>query len=95
MHGGMLTSKRSANTEYFLYDIDGEGSAEGGLTRPGRLAIDKFDNLIVSEEKTLKVFTVEGNFLYKIDVEQKINSIAASNAGNLYVVDKDCIHVFQ
>ena len=81
----------------FLYDIGGEGSAEGQLTRPGGLAIDKFDNLIVREDhnKTLKVFTVEGNFLYKIEVEQKGNSIAASNAGNLYVVDNDCIHVFQ
>ena len=79
----------------FLYDIDGEGSAEGGLTRPGRLAIDKFDNLIVSEEKTLKVFTVEGNFLYKIEVEHEENAIAASNTGNLYVVNEDCIRVFQ
>ena len=79
----------------FLYDIDGEGSTEGGLTRPGRLAIDKFDNLIVSEEKTLKVFTVEGNFLYKIEVKHKENAIAASNTGNLYVVNEDCIRVFQ
>ena len=81
----------------FLYDIGGEGSAEGRLTRPGGLVIDKFDNLIVSEDhnRTLKVFTVEGNFLYKIEVEQKGNSIAASTTGNLYVVDDDCIHVFQ
>ena len=81
----------------FLYDIGGYRSAEGWLTRPGGLAIDKFDNLIVSENhnKTLKVFTVEGNFLYKIEVEQKGNSIAASNTGNLYVVDDDCIHIFQ
>ena len=79
----------------FLYNIDGEGSAEGRLTRPGRLAIDKFDNLIVSEEKTLKVFTVEGNFLYKIEVESEENAIATSNTGNLYVVNKDCIRVFQ
>lgn len=80
----------------FLYDICGDGSAEGRLRWSPGLAIDKFDNLIVSEDhKTLKVFTVEGNFLYKIEVEQKINSIAASNAGNLYVVDNDCIHVFQ
>ena len=81
----------------FLYDIGGDGSAEGRLRRPGGLAIDKFDNLIVSEDhnKTLKVFTVEGNFLYKIEVEQKGNSIAASNTGNLYVVDDDCIHIFQ
>lgn len=78
----------------FLYDID--RSAEGWLWRPGGLAIDKFDNLIVSDDhEMLKVFTVEGNFLYKIEVEQKGNSIAASNTGNLYVVDDDCIHVFQ
>ena len=80
----------------FLYDIDGYRSAEGWLGRPGGLAIDKFDNLIVSDDhETLKVFTVEGNFLYKIEVAQKGNSIAASNTGNLYVVDDDCIHVFQ
>ena len=80
----------------FLYDICGDESAEGRLRWSPGLAIDKFDNLIVSEDhKTLKVFTVEGNFLYKIEVERKINSIAASNAGNLYVVDNDCIHVFQ
>ena len=80
----------------FLYDICGDESAEERLRWSPGFAIDKFDNLIVSEDhKTLKVFTVEGNFLYKIEVEQKINSIAASNAGNLYVVDNDCIHVFQ
>ena len=79
----------------FLYKIDGKGSAEGRLTRPGRLAIDKFDNLIVSENTTLKVFTVEGNFLYEIEVEHEENAIATSNTGNLYVVNKDCIRVFQ
>ena len=81
----------------FLYDIGGEGSAEGRLTRPGGLAIDKFDNLIVSEDqnKRLKVFTLEGNFLYKIEVEHKENEMATSNTGNLYVVNEDCIHVFQ
>ena len=81
----------------FLYDIGGDESAEGRLWWPGGLAIDKFDNLIVSEDsnKTLKVFTVEGNFLYKIEDEQKGNSIATSNTGNLYVVGDDCIHVFQ
>ena len=79
----------------FLYDIGGEGSAEGRLTSPGGLAIDKFDNLIVSEDKTLKVFTVEGNFLYKIVVEHEEKAFAASNTGNLYVVNEDCIQVFQ
>ena len=81
----------------FLYDIGGEGSAEGRLTRPGGLAIDKFDNLIVSEDskKKLKVFTVEGNFLYKIEVEHEENSIAASNAGYLYAIDYNFVHVFQ
>ena len=78
----------------FLYDIG--GSAERWLTRKGGLVIDKFGNLIMSEDhETLKVFTVEGNFLYKIEVEQKGNSIAASNTGNLYVVDDDCIYIFQ
>ena len=81
----------------FLYDIGGEGSAEGRLAGSSGLAIDKFDNLIVSEDrnKRLKVFTVGGNFLYEIEFQHKEASITASNTGNLYVVNDDCIHVFQ
>ena len=84
----------------FLYDIGGEEFGEGRLRWPDCLAIDKFDNLIVGDRinQSLEVFTVEGNFLYKIQAKHDFvisSSIAVSNTGNLYVSNEGFVHVFQ
>lgn len=49
----------------FLYDIGNENADEGQLSKPHGLDVDAFGNLIVcdAENKTLKFFTLEGNFL--------------------------------
>lgn len=49
----------------FLYDIGNENAGEGQLSKPHGLDVDAFGNLIVcdAENKTLKFFTLEGNFL--------------------------------
>ena len=85
----------------FLYDIGSEGSGDGQLDHPDGLAIDKFNNLIVcdSGNSRLQVFTLDGKFLYTIQQQIKdlplLKSVAVSNTGYLYVLDGDCVHVFQ
>ena len=52
----------------FLYIIGSEGSGDGQLNRPIGLAIDKFNNLIVCDErnKRLQIFRLDGTFVPKI-----------------------------
>ncbi|KAL9984456.1 hypothetical protein ACROYT_G006749 [Oculina patagonica] len=87
----------------FLYDIGSEGSGNGQLSWPRGIAVDKFNNLIVSDSgnNRLQVFTLDGRFVNMI--KEQITelvcpySISVSNAGQVFVTDVavHCIHVFQ
>ncbi|KAL9984454.1 hypothetical protein ACROYT_G006747 [Oculina patagonica] len=87
----------------FLYDIGSEGSGDGQLSWPRGIAIDNFNNLIVSDSgnNRLQVFTLGGRFLNTI--KEQITelgspySISVSKNGQVFVTDVavHCIHVFQ
>ena len=87
----------------FMYDIGSEGSGDGQLSWPRGIAIDKFNNLIVtdSDNKRLQVFTLDGRFVNTI--KEQITqlgspySVSVSNTGKIFVTDiaVNCIHVFQ
>ena len=87
----------------FLYDIGSEGSGDGQLSCPRRIAIDKFNNLIVcdSDNSRLQVFTLDGTFVSTINGQLaelgRPYSVAVSNKGQVFVTDENanCIHVFQ
>ena len=54
------------NKNGFQYDIGREGSGDGQLKRPAGLAIDSFNNLIVSDsvKRRLQLFSLDGNFVF-------------------------------
>ena len=77
------------NEGEFLYDT-GTG-----------LAVDKFDSLLVGDDKNAQVFTLEGKFVNSIrrQVLQLQNplAVAVSNAGQVFIIDigKHCVHIFE
>ena len=87
------------NEGEFLYDIGAEGS--GKLWGSFRLAVDKFNNLLVCEGENCKVFTLEGTFLNSIIEQpaqlQRTFSVAVSNAGQVFISDvgEHCVRVFE
>ena len=79
-----------------MHDIGGEGTGDGQFERPLGLAIDKFGNVLVVDEKNhrLQVFTIEGEFVSKIGREgTKVgqfklpDDVAVSKNGRVYVTD--------
>lgn len=73
----------------FLYNIGTKGSGDGQLHCPTRLAIDKFNNLIVCDKNNsrLQFFTLGGKFVNSTLTRQFNRScaIAASNSGYVIV----------
>ena len=73
----------------FLYDIGTKGSGDGQLYYPTRLAIDKFNNLIVCDKNNsrLKFFTLGGKFVNSTLARQfnRPCAIATSNSGYVIV----------
>ena len=57
------------NKNGFQYDIGREGSGDGQLKRPAGLAIDSFNNLIVSDsvKRRLQLFSLDGNFVFSFN----------------------------
>jgi len=90
-----------SNEGQFLYDIGTGGP--GKLHRPGELAVDKFNNLLVCDSKggIVKVFTLEGKFINSIKGQatefKKPSAVAVSNVGQVFITDfgKHCVHVFE
>jgi len=87
------------NEGEFLYDFGTAGPGE--LDCPIGLAVDKFNNLLVCDGKSCKVFTLEGKFLNSI-IEQsaefrRMSCVAVSNAGQVFITDsgEHCVHVFE
>ena len=73
----------------FLYDIGTKGSGDGQLNCPTRLAIDKFNNLIVCDKNNsrLQFFTLGGKFVNSILTRQfnRPCAVATSNSGYVIV----------
>lgn len=73
----------------FLYDIGSKGSGDGQLHCPTRLAIDKFNNLIVCDKNNsrLQFFTLGGKFVNSTLTRQfnRPCAIATSNSGYVIV----------
>ncbi|XP_020618377.1 tripartite motif-containing protein 2-like [Orbicella faveolata] len=73
----------------FLYDIGTKGSGDGQLHCPSRLAIDKFNNLIVCDKNNsrLQFFTLGGKFVNSTLTRQfnRPCAIATSNSGYVIV----------
>ena len=92
------------NAGVYQYDIGCEGSADGQLSRPTGLVIDKFNQLIVCDagNKSLQLFTLDGKFVTKItgqcfDVDSGLIAVAVNKNGNVLVNDvgKNCIYAFH
>ena len=80
----------------YIYDIGGEGAGDGQFEEPLGLAIDKFGNVLVVDEKNqrLQVFTPDGEFVSKIGREgtelgefNQPDDVTVSNNGTVYVTD--------
>ena len=73
----------------FLYNIGTKGSGDGHLNCPTRLAIDKFNNLIVCDKNNsrLQFFTLEGKFVNSTLTRQfnRPCAVATSNSGYVIV----------
>ena len=73
----------------FLYDIGRKGSADGQLHCPTRMAIDKFNNLIVCDKNNsrLQFFTLDGKFVNSTLTRQfnRPCAIVTSNSGYVIV----------
>ena len=73
----------------FLYDVGSKGSGDGQLHCPTRLAIDKFNNLIVCDKNNsrLQFFTLGGKFVNSTLTRQfnRPCAIATSNSGYVIV----------
>ena len=73
----------------FLYGIGKKGSGDGQLHCPTRLAIDKFNNLIVCDKNNsrLQFFTLDGKFVNSTMTRQfnRPCAIATSKSGYLIV----------
>ena len=73
----------------FLYNIGSKGSGDGQLHCPTRLAIDKFNNLIVCDKNNsrLQFFTLGGKFVNSTLTRQfnRPCAIATSNSGYVIV----------
>ena len=73
----------------FLYNIGTKGSGDGHLNCPTRLAIDKFNNLIVCDKNNsrLQFFTLGGKFVNSTLTRQfnRPCAVATSNSGYVIV----------
>ena len=86
----------------FRYSIGTSETGDELLNSPVSLAVDRFNNLVVCDQKAgLQIFTLDGKFLSKIEGVHtgfnSPNSVAVSSDGRLFVTDKNenCVHVFQ
>ena len=86
----------------FPYSIGSSETGDELLNSPVSLAVDRFNNLVVCDQKAgLQIFTLDGKFLSKIEGVppgfNSPNSVAVSSDGRLFVTDKNenCVHVFQ
>ncbi|XP_020620698.1 E3 ubiquitin-protein ligase TRIM71-like [Orbicella faveolata] len=87
------------NEGEFLYDFGTE--EPGKLCESFKLAVDKFNNLLVCDAENCKAFTLGGKFLNSIIGQPALNrnifSVAVSNGGQVLITDiaKHCVHVFE
>ena len=86
----------------FLYSIGSSETGDELLNSPVSLAVDRFNNLVVCDQKAgLQIFTLDGKFLSKIEGVptgfNSPNSVAVSSDGRLFVTDKNenYVQVFQ
>ena len=108
-HNRLFVSYVDVNNVYvfndngvFLYSIGTSETGDELLNSPVSLAVDRFNNLVVCDQKAgLQIFTVDGKFLSKIERLHSgfnsPNSVAVSSNGQLFVTDKNenCVHVFK
>ena len=80
----------------YVRDIGRRGAGDGQLNSPSGVAIDKFNNLVVVDEKNhrLQIFTPEGEFVSAIGGKgtelgqfSSPQGVAVSREGQLYVTD--------
>ena len=92
------------NAGEYLYYVGSEGSGDGQFSGPTRLAIEKFNRLIVCDagNRRLQLFTLDGKYVAKVagsffDHNSYLLGCAVSNTGHLFVTDynKHCIYVFN
>ena len=86
----------------FLYSIGTSETGDELLNSPVSLAVDRFNNLVVCDQKAgLQIFTLDGKFLSKIERVHtgfnSPNSVAVSSDGQLFVTDinENCVYVFK
>ena len=92
------------NAGKYLYYIGSEGSGDGQFSGPTRLAIEKFNRLIVCDagNRRLQLLTLDGKYVAKVagsffDHNCHLLCCAVSNTGHLFATDcnKHCIYVFN
>ena len=92
------------NAGEYLYYIGSEGSGDGQFSGPTRLAIEKFNRLIVCDagNRRLQLFTLDGKYVAKVAGSFFYHNChllccAVSNTGHLFATDcnKHCIYVFN
>ena len=92
------------NAGEYLYYIGSEGSGDGQFSGPTRLAIEKFNRLIVCDagNRRLQLLTLDGKYVAKVagsffDHNCHLLCCAVSNTGHLFATDcnKHCIYVFN
>jgi sugar lactone lactonase YvrE len=88
--------EKKGNVPTRISTIGGEGSADGQLSGPRGLAIDKDHNLLVCDygNNRIQKFTLDGSFVGRTcDDIKNPNCIAVLNDGQL-LVTTDCSGVF-
>ncbi|GEM_PF-2554215 len=87
-----------------LLEFGGYGKAKDKFIKPGRIFLDKDDNLYIydlSSPGKIKIFTSEGKFIKEINIRMKqlygYESIAVPHDGNIYINDlfENCIRVYS
>ena len=91
------------NAGEYLHDIGSKGSGDGQFSEPRGLVIDKFNRLIICDERNrrLQLFTLDGKYIAQIAgsiFERGFPCYAViSNTGHLFVTDsrRHCVCVFR
>ncbi|XP_002733038.1 uncharacterized protein LOC100369218 [Saccoglossus kowalevskii] len=88
----------------FLYQFGSEGQGDGKFEHPSGVAIDKDDNIFITSNHRVQMFTSRGAFICRVDgIEDEVNKprgVAVSNTDSTFKVvvadaGNDCVRVYE